>query len=57
MRSTSGLGFASTDYLLFMFMANDLVGEELASRKACENRLSEFLVNIPSGHLLLAICV
>lgn len=32
---------ASNDYYLFLSMANDLAGEKLTSREACENRQNE----------------
>ena len=36
---------APSDYHLFLSMANDLAGEKLTSREACENRLSQFFAN------------
>lgn len=34
----SGIGLAPSDYSLFLSMTNDLDGEQLALRKACQNR-------------------
>ncbi|CAD6994020.1 unnamed protein product [Ceratitis capitata] len=36
---------APSDYHLFLSMANYLGGEEMASREACENRLTQFFAN------------
>ena len=41
----NSLDLAPSDYHLFLSMANDLAGEKLTSREACENRLSQFFAN------------
>lgn len=38
-------GTHTSDYYLFLSKVNDLAGEKFALRKACENRLSQFLAN------------
>ncbi|KAG5308008.1 SETMR methyltransferase, partial [Acromyrmex insinuator] len=39
----------SSDYHLFLSMANDFAGEKFALREACENRLSQFFANRDEG--------
>ena len=40
---------APSDYHPFLSMANIFNGEELASREACKNRLSQFFANRNEG--------
>jgi len=40
---------APSDYHLFLSMANKFAGEKIASREACEHRLSQFFANRDKG--------
>ena len=46
---------APSNYHLFLSMTIYLAGEQLASREACQNRLSQFFVNRDKGFYEIGI--